>query len=182
VTADAFAAALEHWHDFYLLAGTAAATLLGLLFVALSMHLELVVREDAVHLRVLAREAFYSFMFVLLLSLILLIPDTHPRPMGVELAGMGAMRLVLLVIGQRTSAASVGHGFNRRQVRRRILPAIVAAGMLIASGVMISRRTDVDDGLMFIVMTCAVLLATATASAWDLIMRVGEAKHRARPS
>jgi hypothetical protein len=31
------AAELEHWHDFYLLLGTAGATLVALLFVAVSL-------------------------------------------------------------------------------------------------------------------------------------------------
>ena len=37
---DGFAAAVAAWHDFYLLAGTAAATLIGLIFVALSLNPE----------------------------------------------------------------------------------------------------------------------------------------------
>lgn len=179
MTPDLLPAALEHWRDFYLLSGTAAATLLGLLFVAVSIHMEVIVRDDAAHLRLLAREAFYSFMFVLLLSLLMLVPDNHARPMGVTLAALGAMRLVLLVIGQKTARASIGHGFTRRHVRRRILPAIAAAVLLIISGVMLAVRTDVPDALAFLVSTCALLLVTATASAWDLIMRVGEARAHA---
>jgi hypothetical protein len=175
---DSLSPALERWHDFYLLTGTAAATLLGLLFVALSLHLDIVVREDAPHLRLLAREAFYSFVFVLLLSLLLLVPDNHARPMGVELAAMGAIRLVLLLVAMRGAGASIGHGFTRRHVRRRLLPAVAAAALLIVAGVTILRH-DVDDGLATIVTTCLLLLVTATAIAWDLIMRVGEARHRA---
>ena len=38
-----FQTALSGWHDFYILAGTAAATLVGLLFVGLSLHLRIVV-------------------------------------------------------------------------------------------------------------------------------------------
>jgi hypothetical protein len=34
----------EAWHDFYLLSGTAAVTLVGLLFVALSLHIEILFR------------------------------------------------------------------------------------------------------------------------------------------
>ena len=32
-----FAQTIEQWRDFYILAGTAAATLIGLLFVSLSL-------------------------------------------------------------------------------------------------------------------------------------------------
>ena len=36
---------IERWHEFYLLAGTAAVTLVGLLFVSLSFHLEALLHE-----------------------------------------------------------------------------------------------------------------------------------------
>jgi hypothetical protein len=45
--------AVSGWHDFYLLAGTASATLVGLLFVGLSLHLRIVVTSSEV--RSLAR-------------------------------------------------------------------------------------------------------------------------------
>jgi hypothetical protein len=35
---EAFTQAVEGWHDFYLMIGTAAATLVGLLFVSLSLN------------------------------------------------------------------------------------------------------------------------------------------------
>ena len=60
-----FQHALERWHDFYLLAGTAAATLMGLLFVSLSIHLEKIVAEGGAHLEAISREAFASFIIVL---------------------------------------------------------------------------------------------------------------------
>jgi len=43
-----FQAAVGGWHDFYLLAGTAAATLVGLLFVGLSLHLRIVIASSEV--------------------------------------------------------------------------------------------------------------------------------------
>jgi hypothetical protein len=48
-----FQEALQGWHDFYLTAGAASATLAGLLFVGLSLHLRIVVTHPEV--RSLAR-------------------------------------------------------------------------------------------------------------------------------
>ena len=39
------AEALKQWHDFYLLVGTAGATLLGLLFVAVSLGIGFLTEE-----------------------------------------------------------------------------------------------------------------------------------------
>ena len=55
-------ALFDHWHDFFLLAGTAAVTLLGLLFVALSLHLDLLVCNEGAYLKAIALEAFFSFI------------------------------------------------------------------------------------------------------------------------
>ena len=53
-------AELERWHDFYLLVGTAGATLLALLFVAVSLGVGFLTEEKAP-----ATRTFYS-------------PDHHP--------------------------------------------------------------------------------------------------------
>jgi hypothetical protein len=35
---DPFVQAVEGWHDFYMMIGTASATLVGLLFIAISLN------------------------------------------------------------------------------------------------------------------------------------------------
>ena len=42
---DAFEPALERWHDFYMLAGATSGVLLGLLFVSVSEHLNVLTRD-----------------------------------------------------------------------------------------------------------------------------------------
>jgi hypothetical protein len=54
-----YQAALAGWHDFFILAGTASATLVGLLFVGLSLHLRIVVSTSEV--RSLARVTLANF-------------------------------------------------------------------------------------------------------------------------
>jgi hypothetical protein len=43
---EAFTQTVEGWHDFYLMIGTAAATLVGLLFVSLSLNVDVITREE----------------------------------------------------------------------------------------------------------------------------------------
>src|SRR5438552_7913695 len=87
-----FAEQVGRWHDFYVLAGTAAATLMGLLFVALSLHLEVVAEDGKAHLSVIAREAFANFLIVLLVALLMLSGSMSPRPLGVALLMIGVLR------------------------------------------------------------------------------------------
>src|SRR5438874_536787 len=63
----------QRWHDFYMLAGTAAATLVGLLFVGLSLHLRAVLSRSEV--RSLARVTLANFGLLLFVSLFMVIPQ-----------------------------------------------------------------------------------------------------------
>jgi len=63
----------QRWHDFYVVAGTAAATLVGLLFVGLSLHLRTVLSGSEV--RSLARVTLANFGLLLFVSLFMVIPQ-----------------------------------------------------------------------------------------------------------
>jgi hypothetical protein len=84
---DAFAPALERWHDFYTLAGSAAAALLGLLFVSVSLHLDALTGAG----RALAYETFFHFMAALFLALICLMPGLGPAGLGAALLPVGLL-------------------------------------------------------------------------------------------
>ncbi len=172
-----FAAQTERWHDFYLMAGTAAVTLMGLLFVGLSIHLETVMRDDAAHLRALAIEAFVNFMFVLLVALTMLAPGATARPTGTELAAIGLARILLFVRLARQGGMSTGHGFERRHLLIRRLPAVAAYALMVWAGIALTRRPTPAWPLDTLQLVTTVLLLTAAATAWDLVMRVGRAHH-----
>src|SRR5215470_11039315 len=71
-----FGEAAQGWHDFYVTAGAAAATLVGLLFVGLSLHIRVVVSHPDV--RSLARVTLTDFFLVLLVALLMLTPTQAP--------------------------------------------------------------------------------------------------------
>lgn len=71
---------LQGWHTFYAISGEAAASLTGLLFVGLSLHLKLVVARADV--RALARVTFTGFVLMLLLALFLIEPQTNVANYG----------------------------------------------------------------------------------------------------
>ena len=64
----------QRWRDFYILAGTAAATLVGLLFVGLSLHLRAVLSRPEV--RSLARVTLANFGLILFVSMFMVIPQS----------------------------------------------------------------------------------------------------------
>jgi hypothetical protein len=169
------AGVIEAWHEFYLLSGTAAVTLVGLLFVSLSFHLESLLHESRAALLAHARETLLSFMYVLILSLEFLVPEVPTRPLGLAIAGLSGLMLLRVALStarERRLADPAGHlGFLER--RRRTLVLAYAAGVVI--GVVMLARRDPDMAYWMIAVVCA-LLGNAASSAWDLLVQVGRVK------
>src|SRR6266436_3131361 len=86
-----FAQALQSWHDFYLTAGAASATLVGLLFVGLSLHIRVVVAHTDV--RALARVTLTNFFVIVLISLSILIPTSSATNIALWVLSVGLVSL-----------------------------------------------------------------------------------------
>ena len=109
---------LHAWHDFYVLAGTAAATLVGLLFVGLSLHLRIVVASSEV--RSLARVTLANFGAVLFVALFMVIPENQSAAAS-QLIGSGLVSLIVTtpsLIGGRSPG---GRLRLQRSTRLRLL-------------------------------------------------------------
>lgn len=168
----AYHRAVEGWHEYYLLAGTAAVTLMGLLFVSLSIHLERVTHQSGRHLEAMARDAFSSFLIVLFLSLMMLIPDVARRPLSFSLAAVGFFRglqtlvRIRVTLAHRPAASQIGP----RGVVLRFLFPLLGSPLMVYAGVALLRGAF-DDGLPLISMSCVLLLADAARSSYALLMR-----------
>ena len=88
-----WAETLEKWHDFFLMSGTAAVTLAGLVFVAISIHVDTLVQAKREHLLDLARMTLLSFTMILVLSLTMLMPYMSVRMVGVQMVILGRVLL-----------------------------------------------------------------------------------------
>jgi hypothetical protein len=90
-------AALQCWQNFYVLAGTAAATLTGLMFVAVTFGASLVTRESATAARAFIDPIYMHFAQVLLTSCLLTIPTLDRHVLGGVLLIAALARLAGLV-------------------------------------------------------------------------------------
>ena len=162
------------WHDFYILAGTSAATLVGLLFVGLSLHLRIVIASSEV--RSLARVTLANFGAVLLVSLFMVIPQDQSTA-ALELIGSGLASLAIItpsVIGAARSGGSTLQ-MRRRDRARLVLRfglsgasylAIIVAGILLLS--------SLPSAFTWLVVATVVLLIISLRNTWDLLVTVGD--------
>jgi hypothetical protein len=176
---EAFRHTVEAWHDYYLLAGTAAATLMGLLFVSLSIHLEKIVDERGAHLEAMAREGFASFLIVLAISLTMLAPGLAERPIGAATLMLGAFRAGMAVTRMRRALGSAARasGFGPRVLILRFLFPLAASGFLAWAGWSFLRH-DAADGMVGVMTACMLLIADAARSAYELLVRTARAEAR----
>jgi hypothetical protein len=84
---------LGAWHNFYLLLGTAAATLTGLMFIVVSLGPRLIATHTATGVRAFVTPTVMYFTTVLVVAALMTIPAL-PRPCTRGLAVMYRRRLV----------------------------------------------------------------------------------------
>jgi hypothetical protein len=90
----------QRWHDFYITAGGAAAVVLGLLFVSLSLHLNREASEYDVLYRV-GTQTMIDLAYALAFAFLMLIPISDPTVLG-------GVLLVLSVGGALDSSRTIG--------------------------------------------------------------------------
>jgi hypothetical protein len=161
-----FAAAVGRWQSFQSLAGTAAATLLGLLFVAVSIRPTFFGREAHPDFLAIAAKSMGLFVVVLQIALVFQIPDLRPGGMALVLVIMALLSLVntgyQIAVMQRI-LQEWGLLFV---VRRLLLPAVGHGILLVAS---IAIASGDDRWLLALGITQMLFLFTGTYNAWALL-------------
>jgi|WetSurMetagenome_2_1015567.scaffolds.fasta_scaffold58206_2 hypothetical protein len=176
---DAFVETVESWHDFYMLAGSAAATLIGLIFVAVSLHIDVIATaKRSSDISVLARQTFSNFIFILSFAFIFMVPMDTPFGIGIPLLLLGLLGII------QTAELYRSFGFhdeskdrifeNRKLWKVLLLPNTICFLALIYVAVeVLQGRTG---SLSWMILVIIFLLITATKNTWDLMLRVGEIK------
>jgi hypothetical protein len=159
--------ALAGWHDFYVLIGTAAGTLVGLLFVAATVASGVFSQDRRAPLRMFLTATIVHFASVLAASLIMVLPITNWLLLGLMVLVCGLIGLGYSVLMVRDS---VRDGLIRNvdwedRTWYVILPvcayvAEAGAGMMLAD--------DVAAGCAVLAASIGLLLVVGIHNAWDI--------------
>lgn len=157
-----FSGILQRWQIFYATIATSSATLTGLLFVSLSLERgRWSAAERSDRLRV-ARGALADFLYVLMLSLVFLVPDQTRWGFAVAMLVLTVARTVGLI-----SYVMRSQPRRRTGTGQRHLAAVIGL-----AAVVIAVVNGLDAALYGLVGVIAALVARATWTAWILL--VGE--------
>ena len=160
---------LALWHDFNVALVTAAAGLLGLLFVALSIHIRTLAARPNAELRSIARSIFLGYVVSLGIGFLALMPQT--------LTTLGGELLVLVLAATLPFGAAARDGLRAQGVGydRRVTVVQFGAGFVLFV-VMIAASIGVAVGetaALYVVAGLAVLsLLWGVFNTYELIFRV----------
>jgi hypothetical protein len=177
-----FVNALRAWQNFYLLTGGAAATLAGLMFVAVTFGAGLVGRESLATARGFIDPTFAQFLQVLLTGCVLVIPTLGPRVLGVLvlLVGVGRCLGLVWVYRHLRRAHEAHQDLEFSDWLFAITLPLVAYLLIVASGLgFIVGRSEAFTGLA---VATVALLGIGVWSAWELLVwMAGQAASRREP-
>jgi hypothetical protein len=167
---ESFATTAASWQSFYLLTGEAAATLIGLMFVALTFGASLVTAESAQTSRAFVDPPFYHFAYVLFTACLFVFPTLTATALGIALLVMCAMRcMVLVVTFRRMRFAQQNHGDLELSdwVQGVILPL---AGYLIGGVSGIGFLYGYSASFTGLAIATLMTLVVGVVVAWELMM------------
>lgn len=145
--------------------------LLGLVFVALTFNPKALGLREHPALRNLAQQTFADFLMVLVVALIMLLPNTLPRQVGLILASIAALagiRIVRSLFALRRDATG---SWKRGLILQRYGLSLLGHIGLIAAGVLLAGNGATGSAMgSLLLMSPLALLVSGTRSAWLLVV------------
>src|SRR5262249_17296333 len=158
---------VEGWHEFYALLGTAAAALVALLFVAVSVGAIAMTPERAGGTRTFMSPVVFHYSNVLFLSLIMLVPGQSPKLLGwiLIVASLGSLTYSLVIIVRvfRSNMADLAD-----RLAYGSMPVVVYATGLVVAWLLL--RGHAEAGLNLLAGNALLLLLVNIRNAWDLMI------------
>ena len=163
---------MADWHDFFLATAGAAAVLAGLVFVGVSINLDMIVANPRYGLTGRALEALILLVAVLIVTSLLLVPAQGTVVAGVEVLVVGIAdwaAIVAIQLLQLRNWHSLEANLRWHLVPRVILGQ-VATLPLVAAGIAVLGWGV--SGLYLLVAGVVLSLLVAVEGAWILLVEI----------
>jgi modulator of FtsH protease len=153
------------WHDFFMGTIGAAAALTGLLFVAISINLEQILKYPQLPGR--AAGTLGILVSALVVSGFALAPRQSNRALGIEIAAAGAIVAVQAVwVALGKGAPGEPGSWLVQHLASLLLPSAA----FIVGGV--SLAADVGGGLYWVLAAVLLVFVSASINAWVLLVEI----------
>jgi len=164
----------EQWANFYAITSAAAATLLGLLFVVITLAAERRLKYATPHIRIYLTPPVIYFSSVLLMSALLAVPNQTrlTAVICVCLEGIAG----LSYCGSLAVRRGVGSAFYeaRSDLFPYVLLPFAAYTLMVAGGLLLLRTPQI--GLDLVAAGMLVLLGIAIRNSWAIAVTIVSAR------
>ena len=171
--------ALHEWHEFYILLGTAGATLLALLFVAVSLGTGFLSSKDQQGTRTFMSPVVIHFTSVFFLSAVCLVPSHGPVFFAVLIAGTAIVGVAVSVVISVWVVRTEMTQYLPDYFAYGLLPVGAYLALLVASVMIYLGR---DYALEVLAGGLLVLAIVNVRNAWDLTLSMVRRHAGQRPS
>jgi hypothetical protein len=163
---------MADWHDFFLATAGAAAVLAGLVFVGVSINLEMIVAHPRYGLTGRALEALVLLVAVLIVTTLLLVPAQGTMVAGVEILAVGIAdwaAIVAIQMLQLRNWHSLEANLRWHLVPRAILGQVATLPLVAAGIAVLSWGVS---GLYLLVAGVVLSFLDAVVDAWVLLVEI----------
>jgi hypothetical protein len=156
----------SEWTDLFVATAGASAALAGLVFVAVSINIDRILKLEGVPERAL--ETVLLLLSIVLVSIACLIPGQGTTALGVELVGLG------LVLGMAIAELAVRSLADRHQRRSQLVGRFIllAAGTLPVAVGGVSVLAEAGGGLYWIAAAIVFAIVGGVGNAWVLLVEI----------
>ena len=157
--------AFHAWHDFYVLLGTGAVTLIGAMFVVVSIGSSFLTEKNEPQTRVFMTPTVIYLSTVLLGCALAMVPSFDWPPASV-IFGLGG--LAGFLYSARTALRVVGNAIVLVDRLWYGLIPTVGYGVIFAAALLMGLRAE--SGLETLAVGLMLLLIASIRNSWDLIV------------
>jgi hypothetical protein len=154
------------WHDFYLLVGTAAATLVGLMFVAATLGASVFSERNRIALQAFISPTVVNFAAALFVCIGVMIPSQTWLSLGLLLTGGGVAGLVYA--GRVWVQMFVRRSFHVDLIDRMFYATVPLLGYLLILAAGILLLLDKAWSAEVTAAALVVLMVAGIRNAWDM--------------
>jgi len=166
------------WQNFYILVGTAAATLIGLMFVAITFGASMIGKiENPDTTRAFIDPTLTHFVQVLVTSAVMLIPTITPQVLGALLGAVAIFRMgALFRVWQHMRAAHQRH--NDLELSDWVQGIVVPLAMHLLLGTSAAMFVMGSSPLVLVAIVTMVVLLNGIYGAWELVVWIALTRSR----
>jgi hypothetical protein len=163
---------MADWHDFFLATAGAAAVLAGLVFVGVSINLDMIMSNPTYGLAGRALEALVLLVAVLIATILLLVPDQGMVLAGAEVLAVGVVDWVAVVVIQMLVVRN--WHLLEPTLRWNFVPRVVLCQLatlpIVAAGIDLMGWGL--GGLYWLVVGVVLSFLVAVLDAWVLLVEI----------